>query len=480
MKTIKAHHSHYLVSDYEIGDAPFLEKSLSVKDEWFNYKPKGFYYDEETKDLYVPRGVDPEFIRNQLRRDIDVIFQCDKYETTSFRLLVEPRDDYQRKGLSFLLGEGDYIYTKTRSQLALTLPTDSGKTYTAIASLYFLKMKAIIIVHQNRIKEQWKKSILTFTSLKEDDIGDITGTTVVNKIMKADKINEKIFLITHSEINAYAKKNGWNSITRLFLKLGVGVKIYDEAHLNFDNILKVDFFTNVKKTFYLTATFNRSEREENKLFNFCFSDIPKYGVEVKKSKRKHVVYVSVLFDSKPTLDDKAHCKGRKSSLDRNRYSDYLFSKDIIFDVILYAMHILRDNEGKIMILSSKISSVEQVYHFMKDAFPDKKVAMYHSKLSKEENEKINDADIISATPKAFGTGFDLKGLRSLIMLEPFSSTVNADQYSGRLREYGPDDNTFYVECVDKGFSSSEKMYKRRLKVFKQKCKKLLELTYRKE
>ena len=54
------------------------------------------------------------------------------------------------------------------------------------------------------------------------------------------------------------KKNGWENLNRFFEHIRVGIKVFDEAHLHFKSIMKVDLNTNVYKTFYLTATFERT------------------------------------------------------------------------------------------------------------------------------------------------------------------------------------------------------------------------------
>jgi len=90
------------------------------------------------------------------------------------------------------------------------------------------------------------------------------------------------------------------------------------------------------------------------------------------------------------------------------------------------------------------------------------------------------SDIISSTPKSTGTGSDIPGLRILIMTEPYSSAITANQISGRLREYSSSEYTFYIELVDRGFGRVYDMYKKRLKHFKTKCVKILELKYNNE
>ena len=93
---------------------------------------------------------------------------------------------------------------------------------------------------------------------------------------------------------------------------------------------------------------------------------------------------------------------------------------------------------------------------------------YHE-VSDEEKAEAFTKDVISGTPLSLGTGFDIPGLRFMIMTEPYSSKLTAKQVSGRLREYSPDMFTFYVEIVDVGFPKVVEMYKKRLKVFKEKC-----------
>ena len=103
----------------------------------------------------------------------------------------------------------------------------------------------------------------------------------------------------------------------------------------------------------------------------------------------------------------------------------------------------------------------------------------HAPHSDEEKARIDVVDIISSTPKSLGTGSDISGLRFMIMTEPYSSSVSANQISGRLREYAPDAYTFYIELVDIGFPKVLDMYKKRLKIFKKKCVSVNEVIYEK-
>ena len=92
-------------------------------------------------------------------------------------------------------------------------------------------------------------------------------------------------------------------------------------------------------------------------------------------------------------------------------------------------------EGKILITSPKIESVELIANELKYE-TDKSIGIVHSKFTADENrDTIKYSDIISSTIKGIGEGDDIKGLRVLINTEPIGSKVLVDQLRGRLREY---------------------------------------------
>ena len=150
-------------------------------------------------------------------------------------------------------------------------------------------------------------------------------------------------------------------------------------------------------------------------------------------------------------------------------------QDKFFDALDYAIKYFKRFEGKILVLITTIEGVETVKKFINDNYDDLSVSSFHSKSTGEMKDKAFEADIICTTPQSAGTGADIPGLRVCIMCESYASTVEAEQVSGRLREYSESDDTYYVELVDVGFPRVNNMWKKRLPVFKRKCKKLLSL-----
>ena len=475
-KKIVLYNTRIDIHGYEIGDCEELESSLCIWNQiYFRLEPRGLQYNEKEKILSVPRGIDVNFLVSKLKLPVYTDTNYNKFDKVNLKLKYEPRNDIQIKSLAFLTGEGKFKYTQEYSQLSLNLDTGDGKTYCVIASLCLHKMKAIIITHTENIKDQWKKSLIKFTNIDPRRICDLTGTKKMEDMFTEDVNSYDMYLVNHGTIQSYAKKNGWENLNRFFEHIRVGIKVFDEAHLHFKSIINVDLNTNVHKTFYLTATFERTDKSEDRVFHLCFKNIAKYGYETRGEKRKHIKYVAVKFNSKPNMEDQMSIK-TKMGFNRHAYMDYQLNKGIIFDVVKYVMDTFGRLDGKALVLSSKIESADKLKDMIVEWYPNKSVGIYHSKISKAEKEGIKEYDIISSTPQSCGTGFDVPGLRYNIMLEPYNATITANQVCGRLREI-PEEYTYHIELIDIGFPKVKEMYRKRLKVFKEKCYSVSEVDY---
>lgn len=472
---IEVRHTSIIIRNYNIGDCQILENILSVYDpirHSRNYK--GMYYDEDTKILYIPRGIDINLLEKYFKTQATMNYDHDPVEKVSIHAKIPPRDNMQRDAIAYLIGAGKYQYTKKYSQLLLQLPPDSGKTYIVTSALQFIGERPFIILPNEKLKDQMIKSLLKFTDIGEEFIIDICGKKDIDMINKTKSPKWKVYVTCHGTLISYAKNNGWKSIEDLFKHCKIGLKIYDEAHMFFENILKIDFHTNTKKTIYMTATFKRSDYNENTLFNKCFKNVVSFNLDDDKKKRKHIMYIGLQYNSHPSLDKQSFMT-TKMGFNKIRYSNYQVEQDAFYDALDYAIKYFKKYEGKILILCTTIAGVEKIKDFLNDAYTDMSVSSYHSKIVGEERDKAFTADIICTTPQSAGVGADIPGLRVAIMCESYSSHVEAEQVSGRLREFNDTDNTFYIELIDIGFPKVYKMWKARLPIFKKKCKKLVSI-----
>jgi superfamily II DNA or RNA helicase len=478
MKTIKVKHTSIVIPEYKLGDKNELERALSIWDQvYYKLEPKGYKYREDTQELLIPRGISIGYLEKLFNCPCDIIYEHDPYQAAVYKLKTEPRDDTQRRGISFLIGEGDFKYTKKYSQLALNFNTGLGKTYTAITALTILKLKSIIITHADKIKYQWLKEFEDKTYINKEFIYDIKGSDAIDRLLKNKNLKYKVYLVNHRTIYSYAKSNGWDKVTELFKHLQVGIKIFDEAHLEFENMINIDLYTNTMKTFYLTANFERSEQQENKLFDTCFKNVIKYGIEENITQDKYIKYLAVLFNTRPRIDEEMWVKGL-FGFDKNRYIGYQMEKGILFNVILTIVRKMLGVGGKQLIMLSTIDATKKVYEFIKDQELGVKVALYNSTIDKDSKESALEADIIISTPKSLGTGADIKGLRFVINTEQYGSKITANQVSGRLRTLPDNENCGYIELIDFGFKTVVNLYKRRLKYLKSKCLEAKEYNYK--
>lgn len=475
-KRIIVKHSSVIIENYNLGDCYQLEKMLSIYDDLYHKIKPYYYYDEENKELRIPRGVNIPYLESFFKVPVKTIYECDEYDKVSYKLKTFPRNELQQKSISFLIGENEFAYTKQQSQLALNLDTGDGKTYSVIAALTLMNIKSIIITNIDRIKMQWYESFLHFTTLDQNHIYNIDSSSKMDRILqgkeKLDKV--KVFLVNHRSIFSFGKKYGWDKVSELFKTIKVGVKVYDEAHLEFKNILKTDYYTNTFKTFYLTANFEKSDRIETNIYKNAFSSVLKFGADTRKDKERHIIYMPYIFNSKPDYCDKLKIKSKKG-FDRNKYSDYHQEKHYLFDICtnLIDKYKSKNKDTSVMVLFSKIDMVDLYLERIRKEFPEYRVGALHSKISPEDRIDIDQCDIIVSTPKSAGTGTDIKKLGCLIMTEPYSSKITANQVSGRLRYLGDNRDSFYIELVDKGFEKVHDMYSYRMKFLKKKCKKII-------
>lgn len=477
-KQIRVYHTHIEVSPYQIGENEKLERILSIWiDAEYRFDPIAFHIEDDT--LYIPRGINIFMLEREFQSTAFIVNTPDDYKTIrGVHMTVEPRDRIQEESIDFLSSKGKFSNAYKYSQQALILDTGDGKTYTTIHGIINNKMKAMVITHQDKIKTQWINSFKDKTDIEEDRIVNITGSDIIDKIMKGKYLDGYVYLVNHQTINSYARIHGWKSIRELFKKLKIGVKVFDEAHLAFKNVLMIDMFSNTVKTFYLTANFGRSDSKEASLFKRCFASVYKFGEETKnyEEKRKHIIYVPVLYRSNPSITHLQMASNMYgfSVLGFSKYAlheDYdktqikVFYK--IFDIALKL-------QGKILITVPKISDTEFIKDLIKKEYLDlnKEISTVNSSNTKEQNTKAKEADIICSTIKSCGTGVDIKGLRVIINLEPFSSNITTNQLSGRLREYAKDKDTYFFDLIDISFPTCERQYKTKLGYLKKKCKEI--------
>lgn len=460
-----------IVNNYDLGDCTQLERAFQVYDRVTHSRYfMGVHYDELNKKLYLPRGIDLWFVKKCLNETDHDQIPCIRYETfNDVSIKKLPRDDVQKEALRFMIGKQEYRNNADVGQISVNLNTGKGKTYVTIATMAFLGMRGIVITDSTSWLKQWKAKTLEYTDIDPKDVCHIVGSAGIFRLINytdEQLKHYKLFLVTHDTIQRYGSTYGWDKITELFIKLKIGIKIFDEAHIDFDNMCNIDFFTNTFKTYYLTATPAKSADDENRIFQFFFKNIPAIDL-FNEEEDPHTKYVSIHFNSNPTPLDVSKCKNQYG-LNRIGYVEYLKNQPNYFKLLTVLMDLslklAKNEDEKILIYIGTNNAITSTYHWIIENFPElaNNIGIYTSAVSADQKQYALTKKVLLSTTKSAGAALDLPGLKVTVVLdEPFKSEVIARQTLGRTR----DSNTYYLDVVDKGFKQCVKFYYYKLPIF---------------
>ena len=457
---LDVYNTHMELYPYMHGDYPVIEKMYTAEHN-FTHEEFPCGYIIQDKKLYLPRGTPVSKIENITGASITYIQESDPMEkmTDIFSPLVEPRDHLQEESIQFLQGESNH-------QLALNLKMGYGKTFCVSYASTQLNVKTIIIVPNEGLKTQWIQTYHKMFTYRPKHLMNIAGSQIIEGIMNDEIEQADVYFVNHATLRNYMTEHGGHALHNFFKKIKVGIKVYDESHLEFANILLIDHFTNTNRTWYLTATFDRSDKTESRCFKLAFNHMIAFGeVESEKMMRKHVIYHVVDFNSRPSIKNRRQVIGWRG-LSAASYGKYAFfddANDTAYNVIRIILEKITGIDGKIMIFVPLIDAIDEVVKKLKREQKERSVAPYHSRISKDEKESAKKKDIIVTTIKSCGTGQDIPGLRAVICLEPIASKVVAAQMIGRLREYAKDKDTYFFDCIDRTFAPLSFWHRARMK-----------------
>lgn len=470
MSEVYVRNSCIKITNYKLKQAPKLENCFTIWEPLYHrYEPCGLYYDKDEQSLYVPRGIDIWYVKKQVGAKDSVTERPNPYKEIDHILMKSaPRDDRQVEALQFTCGIGqEYEDNFYLPQLSVNLNTGVGKTYVSIATIGYYKIKSMIITGSNSLLNQWKDKIKEYTNLTDKDILFISGSGMMNMILQGkSKLadNASIFLCTHGTLRSFGDEYGWDKLNDVFINLGIGMKFFDEAHQNFDNMCKIDFFTNVFKTYYVTATPARSDFRENRVYQIAFKNVPYINL-FDEDNDPHTDYLAIKFNSHPSPNIVSQFKNAYG-MDRNKYIDYITQNEYFYMALRVIIDIIKKNigSGKVLMYIGTNEGIERVYKWICDNYPEYigDIGIFTSLVTKEQKIEERKKKILLTTTKSAGAGEDIKGLKiSVLLAEPFRSEVLARQTLGRTR----DNNTMYIELVDMGFNATRKYYYSKLPTF---------------
>ena len=155
-----------------------------------------------------------------------------------------------------------------RGEWFVHLQTAYGKTLLSVYLASVFNYKTMIMCFSVEILSQWIKTITKKTTFQSDKILLIDSSKILQGILDNtfDYKKYDIFLCTPKILTSFCNKKGYSELNKIFSKIGIGLKIFDEAHRNMANLIKINASTNVRYTLYLSADFGQADPELEKYF----------------------------------------------------------------------------------------------------------------------------------------------------------------------------------------------------------------------
>ena len=479
MNKIVIYRTHIEINDYNLGDCPQIERTFSIYDMTYHKLfPKGMLYDEERKILMLPRGIDIGFIERLFQVEPVIDSSIDPVgDIGQVMLKYKPRDEIQQEAIRFMLSIDKYSRNKNHTMLSVNLNTGKGKTYCAIATASYLGFRSAVITDSIGWLEQWRKFFVEYTDIKDDEIYLISGAPSLMKLFNRDINKYKVILSTHSTLKSIGDSQGWDKISEFFKYCQIGIKFFDEAHLNFDNMFQIDCYTNTFITYYLTATPGRSDRNENTIYGYYFKNVP--SIDLYDSENDpHTKYAAIKFNSNPSPVEASECKNNYG-LNRIKYTDYLVHNDNFHSLLYILVDMALKKPGKHLFYIGTNDAILYVRDWIYENFPELvgQIGVYTSITPSDKKKDELEKKIILSTTKSAGAAMDIKGLAETVNLaEPFKSRVLAQQTFGRTRN----ENTLYKDIVDTGFYYTKKFYEHKKPVFSKYATECVEINMKKD
>lgn len=449
---LDVYNTHMELYPYTKDDYPIIEKDFTSVDKFSGMEvPCGYMIDDGK--LYLPRGAHIAKIERLCGVDANYIMKSDPFEKMNRKhySISDPRDELQEKSIEFL--------KENIHQQSLTLRTGMGKTYCVAYASTELGLRTLIITPNERLKQQWLSTYSKMFDYRPKDLMNIAGSSIMEGIMEDLYDPCDVYMVNHQTLRSYMNSHNGYMLHQFFKKLNIGIKVYDESHMEFANIITTDYYSNTNRTWYLTATFSRSDKTEAVCFKRAFNSVSEFGyVQSTMNAVKHTIYHVIRYNSHISPKDRSIAIpfGGMTAVSYGKYAFFRDQNHTAYNIILQCLHILDDVEGKILIFVPLIDAVDDVVKRLKQDYPNKSVAAYHSRISKDEKESAEKKDIIVSTIKSCGTGVDIKGLRAVICQEPIASKVISEQLFGRIRPYkvindkGEEElkDTYFLDCID--------------------------------
>lgn len=475
------------ISPYTKGQCRYLENMTSITDKgYYGHKRNpitGFLIpsddDNENEGTFVTHLQHPQFLKELFPN-----YRIEKEDISDMKALsrrfslnpdITPREaQYQVIQQIF--------QNDRKTQWFVHLSQGLGKTLLSVYIIPYFNFKTLIMCYNTDVLYQWISTFREKTNIQNGSIIMIDSGDLLHKIEVGSfpAWEYDIFMCTPKLLTMYGKKHGFDKLDILMTRMGIGMKIFDEAHRNIANIIKINAYTSVRKTLYLSGDFAQSNPRKEELYYRIFRGVPilKPTQELMNTLR-FTIAIAVHYNTHPNELEKTSVYTRRG-FSFYDYMKYEIQKEEFFDALYFIIdHINEANENndKILILLNLTEHVDIITERLEEKYNSRYViGKYHSYLSDEEKTTTREhASMIISTHMSYGTGIDVHAIKYVISA-CVCTKIDDNQASGRARPMADGSDTFYFMMTDIGFDYVRKKLGERLEYLRnEKIKDVQEL-----
>ncbi|MBM7074268.1 DEAD/DEAH box helicase [Shewanella sp. 202IG2-18] len=326
----------------------------------------------------------------------------------------------------------------------LHAPTAFGKTIVAISIIYRRKVNTLILVHSRQLLTQWKERLQAF--LLGADIGVIGAGK--------NKPTQQIDIATYQSL--VNRKD--NTIDPIIYEYGQ--VIIDECHhISAPQYERLLSEVHSKYVLGITATPNRQDGHQPIIF--MQAGVIRYTASTEVSNFERQVNLNKLDLTIPAELLNTENRPHISQVYRWLASHQKRNRTIVEDIVAATT----SNRTSI-VLTERREHAELLTALLIERAVD--VKMLHAAMKDKEKRHILDnldqIQVLVATGKYVGEGFDFPKLDTLFLALPISWKGTLTQYIGRIqRQYEGKEKVVVYDYVESGFPMLERMYQKRAK-----------------
>ena len=357
---------------------------------------------------------------------------------------------------------------------------------TVTAELAICEIGLTTMIVLGNLISQWYKSIKQHLNIASHEIYVVQGFTTLKNLWEMGKngYHPKIIIFSTRTLHLYAvnPKGAYEelpSYEEFQQFFGIGVKIMDEVHLNFNANTMIDLRSNIQHNIYLSATYQRSHYLGKRIFDIVFPAELRFGEQfTKKYTTVNVVSYQLGIDQQDTskfVKKKGYNHALYENYLRKRPKLFAYFVDKVLVPLINMYYVLTRSPGqRLLVLCATKVYARMLEKVIQKHFGGMSSSVYFSgekgREGKDENLLM---DIIISTPQSCGVGRDIPQLKTCINTLSFSSEPLANQILGRLREI-PDEETIYIDIWNREVNTHHRHMYDRSEVYKQKALKYFE------